>query len=79
MRRRGAAQGGRVGGIFGDFFDGYWDLRIRKRREDATNRSQMVTGGEGDVYAALADESALPGPPKQESGRRIPYCALAGR
>ena len=41
---------------------GPYGLWLRKRREDAGNRSQIVTGGVRDVCAALVRVAAHPGP-----------------
>ena len=47
-------------GIF-TILGGKWDLRSRKRRQDAGNRSQMVTGGVRGVCVALVPVS-VPSP-----------------
>ena len=54
---------------FSSILGGDLGLWSRKTREDAGNRSQMVTGGEGGAYAALSRESALHGLPKAPKTR----------
>ena len=56
-----------MGGGFWVFWGGDLGLWLWKRREDAGNRSQIVSGGVRDACGALARVSALSGiqkPPK---------------
>ena len=68
-RRRGAAQGGAVGGDFGSILDGDLGMWSWERREGAGNRSQILLGSVGDACGTLVRVSVISGLQKSAKNR----------